>query len=180
MKSTLSSLIFACFLVSFPLRAQDSNIVEIAQNNPVLRTLTEVATAAGLANALTGKGPFTLFAPNDNAFDKVDKQQLQEIQKEVNQNKLIWMLRYHVVMGKYDTDRLSNLIKDNEGRYQIKTITGMMITAILSDGEIILTDEKGNSINILENDIKASNGVVHIIDAVMMPQVAKKIKPNEQ
>lgn len=135
---------------------------------PELRTFVMALQAAELANFLREQsGPFTVFAPNNGAFAEVPT---DDLMKKENQDKLRKILSYHVVNDDINSVKLTKLIEDNNGSYTIETSEGSELTATIEAGNVVLKDEKGNSATVTKKDIMASNGVLHVIDAVVMPE----------
>lgn len=137
---------------------KSKSVVEIAVGNPDFSTLVAAVKAAGLVETLSGKGPFTVFAPTNAAFDKIDKATLASLLKPENKEKLTAILTYHVVAGKV-------LAADAVKLDKTKTVNGAEFTISLKDGNVFLN---GNS-KVVKTDIEGSNGVIHVIDTVIMP-----------
>lgn len=144
-------------------------IVALAQGNADLSTLVTAVTAAGLGETLSGTGPFTVFAPTNAAFAKVDKATLDGLLKPESKDKLAALLKYHVVSGTVKAADVVKLITDGKGTATIKTVAGGTLKASMDGDKVILTDAKGGKSTIIATDIAASNGVVHTIDTVVMP-----------
>ncbi len=144
-------------------------IVALAQGNPDLSTLVSAVTAAGLGETLSGTGPFTVFAPTNAAFAKVDKATLDGLMKPESKAALGNILKYHVVAGNVKAADVVKLIKDGGGTATIKTMGGELKAKMEGD-KVVLTDAKGGKSTITATDIAASNGVVHTIDTVVMPK----------
>jgi uncharacterized surface protein with fasciclin (FAS1) repeats len=149
--------------------AADQNIVALASGNADLSTLVTAVKAGGLVETLSGTGPFTVFAPTNAAFAKVDKATLDGLLKPEAKDKLAGILKYHVVAGNVKAADVAKLITDGKGKAKIKTVAGGELTASLDGEKVILTDAKGGKATITATDIAASNGVVHTIDTVVMP-----------
>jgi uncharacterized surface protein with fasciclin (FAS1) repeats len=147
----------------------DKTIVALAQGNADLSTLVAAVTAAGLGETLSGKGPFTVFAPTNAAFAKVDKATLEGLLKPEAKDKLGAILKYHVVAGDVKAADVVKMITDGKGTATIKTVGGGSLKASMDGDKVILTDAKGGKSTITATDIAASNGVVHTIDTVVMP-----------
>jgi len=147
----------------------DKNIVQTALGNDNFSTLVEAVKAAGLAEALQGDGPFTVFAPENAAFEKVPQSKLKELMKKENRAKLVSLLRYHVVVGNITAEKLQRKIKMNDGKYEFSTIAGGKLTAMMQDGQVMIKDGRGNTSTIKNADVTATNGVIHVIDSVLMP-----------
>lgn len=145
----------------------DKNIVALAQTNPQASTLVTAVTAAGLGETLSGTGPFTVFAPANSAFAKVDKATLDGLMKPENKAKLGEVLKYHVVEGKVTSADLAKQITDGGGTATIKTLNGS-VKATMDGDKIVLTDAKGDKSTVTGPDMVASNGVIHSIDTVLM------------
>ncbi len=148
--------------------AGTANIVALAQGNADLSTLVAAVTAAGLGETLSGAGPFTVFAPTNAAFAKVDKAALDGLMKPESKDKLAAVLKYHVVSGNVKAADVVKMITDGKGTAMIKTLGGTL-KATMEGDKVMLTDAKGGKSTITATDIAASNGVVHTIDTVVMP-----------
>lgn len=146
------------------------NIVENAINSKDHTTLVAAVKAAGLVDVLMSEGPFTVFAPTNDAFNKLPKGTVETLLKESNKAQLQTILKYHVVAGKWNAKDVIKMIKKGKGKAEIKTITGGMLTAWMKDGNVYLTDENGNSAQVTIADVNQSNGVIHVIDAVLLPK----------
>jgi uncharacterized surface protein with fasciclin (FAS1) repeats len=149
--------------------AAEQNIVALASGNADLSTLVAAVKAGGLVETLSGPGPFTVFAPTNAAFAKVDKATLDGLLKPEAKDKLGGILKYHVVAGNVKAADVAKLITDGKGKAVIKTVGGGSLTASLDGEKVILTDAKGGKATVTATDIAASNGVVHTIDTVVMP-----------
>jgi uncharacterized surface protein with fasciclin (FAS1) repeats len=145
------------------------DIVATAIATDDLSTLVAAVTQAGLVETLQGDGPFTVFAPTNAAFDKLPEGTVATLLKDENKAMLTGILTYHVVGAKVKAGKLTGLITANSGSYAIDTVNGDQLVASIVDGSVILTDTKGNTSKIIATDIKTSNGVVHLIDTVVMP-----------
>ena len=144
----------------------NKTIVELAQGNPQLSTLVTAVTAAGLGETLSGTGPFTVFAPSNDAFAKVDKATLDGLLQPASKGVL---LTYHVVAGNVKSGDLAKMIVDGKGTANIKTLNGGNLKASMAGDKIVLTDAKGGKSTVTEADVVASNGTVHVVDTVLMP-----------
>jgi uncharacterized surface protein with fasciclin (FAS1) repeats len=149
---------------------QTPNIVGVAASNENFTTLVAAVKAAGLVETLSGNGPFTVFAPVNAAFDKLPEGTVASLLKPESKATLTAILTYHVVAGKFMAADVVKAIGANNGKFSIPTVQGSMLTATLSDGNVILTDAKGNKSTIIITDVAASNGVIHAIDSVVMPK----------
>ena len=149
--------------------APAKNIVEFAAGSDDHTTLVAAVKAAGLVNTLEGAGPFTVFAPTNAAFDRLPAGTVDSLLKPENKDQLTKILTYHVVAGKVDADDLIKLIKDGGGKAELKTVSGGTLTATLMDGKVMLTDEKGGMATVTAADLDQTNGVIHVIDSVLLP-----------
>ena len=145
------------------------NIVENASAAPNLKTLVAAVKAAGLVETLASPGPFTVFAPTDDAFAKLPAGTVETLVKPENKATLTSTLTYHVVAGKVTAADVVALIKKGGGKAQIKTVQGGTLTASLQGQNVVLTDAKGGKSIVTQTDVMQSNGVVHVIDTVVMP-----------
>ncbi|MEO6805433.1 MAG: fasciclin domain-containing protein [Edaphobacter sp.] len=144
-------------------------IVENAANSPIHKTLVAAVKAAGLVDTLNSPGPFTVFAPTDDAFAKLPAGTVETLVKPENKDTLVKILTYHVVAGRISSRELERMIKKGDGKATLKTVQGEDLTATMSDGHIMLTDAKGGMATITTADVFQSNGVIHVIDTVLMP-----------
>lgn len=144
-------------------------IVENAMNSPIHTTLVAAVKAAGLVDTLNGPGPFTVFAPTNEAFDKLPAGTVDTLVKPENKATLTKVLTYHVVPGRISSKQLMQMIKKGHGKATLKTVQGENLTATMSGGHIMLTDAKGGAATITTADVFQSNGVIHVIDTVLMP-----------
>ncbi len=148
----------------------NKNIVQNAVNSPIHTTLVSAVKAAGLVDTLSGPGPFTVFAPTNDAFAKLPAGTVDTLVMPENKAKLTSILTYHVVPGKYDTKKIEKLIKKGGGTAMLKTVNGESLTFTMpSPGMIVITDSKGGTANITTANVYQSNGVIQVIDAVLMP-----------
>ena len=145
------------------------NIVENAVNSKDHTTLVAAVKAAGLVETLEGPGPFTVFAPTNSAFDKLPAGTVDTLVKPENKDQLVKILTYHVVPGRVSSKDLVKMIKNGGGKAMLKTVEGGTITASIADGKVMLTDEKGGMATVTIADVYQSNGVIHVIDTVLMP-----------
>lgn len=146
------------------------NIVENAANSKDHTTLVAAVKAAGLAETLQGAGPFTVFAPTDAAFNMLPKGTVENLLKPENKNMLAGVLTYHVVAGRIDGNELARLIKEGNGKTELQTVAGGKLWASMNAGKVMLTDEKGGMAAITIKDVFQSNGVIHVIDHVVLPR----------
>ena len=149
----------------------NKNVIENALNSKDHTTLVAAVKAAGLVETLEGKGPFTVFAPTNEAFADLPEGTVSTLLKPENKSTLVKILTYHVVAGKYDYDALAKLIKAGGGKGSLKTVSGGTLWFMMNGNHnIIIKDEKGGVSTINTYDIYQSNGVIFSIDAVLMPQ----------
>lgn len=146
------------------------NIVENAMNSKDHTTLVAAVKAAGLVETLQGKGPFTVFAPTNAAFDKLPTGTVDNLTQPANKAVLTKILTYHVVPGKIDSKELMKWIKKGNGTAELKTVEGGKIWIMQKDNDLWLKDEKGGMAKITISDVYQSNGVIHVIDTVLMPK----------
>jgi uncharacterized surface protein with fasciclin (FAS1) repeats len=147
----------------------NKTIVENAANSPIHKTLVAAVKAAGLVDTLNSPGPFTVFAPTDDAFAKLPAGTVETLVKPENKATLVKILTYHVVAGKVSAKELEKMIKKGGGKATLKTVQGEDLIATTSGGKIILTDAKGGTATVTTADVFQSNGVIHVIDTVLMP-----------
>jgi uncharacterized surface protein with fasciclin (FAS1) repeats len=144
-------------------------IVENAANSPINKTLVAAVKAAGLVDTLNSAGPFTIFAPTDDAFSKLPAGTVEMLIKPENKDTLIKILTYHVVAGNVSSKQLAAMIKKGGGKATLKTVQGEDLTATMSGSKIMLTDAKGGIATVTTADVFQSNGVIHVIDTVFIP-----------
>ena len=144
-------------------------IVQNAGNSPIHKTLVAAVKAAGLVDTLNGPGPFTVFAPTDDAFAKLPEGTVDNLVKAENKATLTKVLTYHVVPGSYSAKKLMHDIKANGGTLKLKTVEGDQLAFTMDDGHIKITDDKGGSAMITTADVYQSNGIIQVIDSVLMP-----------
>jgi uncharacterized surface protein with fasciclin (FAS1) repeats len=148
------------------------NIVENAVNSKDHTTLVAAVKAAGLVETLQGKGPFTVFAPVNDAFENLPAGTVETLLKPENKATLVKVLTYHVVAGKWDFESLAALIKKGNGVAEITTVSGGKLWAKMNGAHnITITDEGGNVANITTYDVYQSNGVIHVLDKVVLPKM---------
>lgn len=148
------------------------NIVENAMNSKDHTTLVAAVKAAGLVETLQGKGPFTVFAPVNDAFENLPAGTVDMLLKPENKGTLTKVLTYHVVAGKMDFNTIAAAIKKGGGKAEMMTVSGGKLWAMMNgDHNISIKDEAGNVANISTYDVYQSNGVIHVIDKVLMPKM---------
>ena len=146
------------------------DIVDNAVNSKDHTTLVAAVKAAGLVETLKSAGPFTVFAPTNAAFNKLPKGTVETLLKPENVDKLKSILTYHVVAGRMDSATLMEKAKANGGKLELSTVNGGKLWAALKDGKLWLRDGKGNTAAITIADVYQSNGVIHVINTVVMPE----------
>jgi len=157
-------------LVSSIAFSQTKDVVDIAIGSKDHTTLVAAVKAADLVTTLKGKGPFTVFAPTNAAFDKLPKGTVESLLKPENKAQLSKILTYHVVSGNLDAAGVVEAIKKGNGTVVLTTVSGGKLTVTLEGEKVKLTDESGNSAYVIVADLKGSNGVVHVIDSVVLPK----------
>ncbi len=166
---TITLLLLASAFAVNAVAQKKLDIVDVAASSSDHTTLVAAVKAAGLVETLKGKGPFTVFAPTNAAFAKLPEGTVEGLLKPENKAKLAGILTYHVVAGKLDAKAVLEAIKKNNGKVELTTVAGAKLTATLENGKVILTDEKGGKATVTATDLKATNGVIHVIDAVLLP-----------
>ncbi|UOY07337.1 fasciclin domain-containing protein [Muricauda sp. SCSIO 64092] len=162
---------FALMATVLTTRAQKGqDIVDIAISVDDFSTLVTALKAADLVDALKGDGPFTVFAPVNSGFAKIDSNTLNALLEPANKGKLSAILTYHVVSGKLAASDVAAALKSGNGKAELTTLQGGKLTAVSKDGGIFLMDANGNYSKIAKTDVMASNGVIHIIEDVVMPK----------
>ncbi|AXO79727.1 fasciclin domain-containing protein [Olleya aquimaris] len=146
------------------------NIVENAVNSKDHTTLVAAVKAAELVDVLQSEGPFTVFAPTNAAFDKLPEGTVATLVMPENKMQLQTILKYHVVAGKWSAKNIAKMIKKGKGKAVIKTVSGGTLTAWEKDGAVYVSDENGNSAQVTIADVNQSNGVIHVIDTVLLPK----------
>jgi uncharacterized surface protein with fasciclin (FAS1) repeats len=148
---------------------EDKNIVENAVNSADHTTLVAAVTAAGLVETLMGEGPFTVFAPTNDAFAKLPAGTVESLILPENKETLTKILTCHVVGKAVLAEALQGMIADDGGKHPVPTLGGCTLQATYENGVMMLTDEAGNVATVTIADVKQSNGVIHVIDTVMLP-----------
>ena len=146
------------------------NIVGVASGNADFSTLVAAVKAAGLVETLSSEGPFTVFAPTNAAFDALPAGTVDTLLKPENKAMLSGILTYHVVAGKMDAAALTKAIAAGKGKAMLKTVAGGSLTATAMGGKVMVTDEKGGSATVTIADVIQSNGVIHVVDKVLLPK----------
>jgi len=145
------------------------NIVQNAVNSKDHTTLVAAVKAAGLVGTLEGAGPFTVFAPTNEAFDKLPPGTVNTLVQPANKAELTKILTYHVVAGNYDTTELLNMISAGNGHATLTTVEGEPLTLTSNNGDIVVTDAKGGTADVTIADVRQSNGDIFVVNAVLMP-----------
>ncbi len=146
------------------------DIIDNAVNSKDHTTLVAAVKAAGLVDTLKSPGPFTVFAPTNAAFASLPAGTVETLLKPDNKGMLTNILTYHVVAGKFDAAAISKMIMDGKGTATMKTVSGGMLTAKASGSKVMLTDEKGGAATVTIADVYQSNGVIHVVDKVLLPK----------
>ena len=165
----LGLVALAVMFASFT-NAQSTDVVDVAAGSKDHTTLVAAIKAADLVETLKSGGPFTVFAPSNSAFDKLPKGTVDNLLKPENKADLVKLLTYHVVSGNLKAADVLAAIKAGKGKAVVKTVQGENLTASLEKGKVILTDAKGGKATVTATDLAASNGVIHVIDSVVMPK----------
>lgn len=145
-------------------------IVDLAVGSTDHTTLVAAVKAADLVATLQSAGPFTVFAPTNAAFGKLPAGTVEALVKPENKSMLTKILTYHVVAGNFNAGAVVKAIKDGGGKATLKTVSGGSIVAALENGKVVLTDENGRIATVVAADLNASNGVIHVVDAVVLPK----------
>ena len=145
-------------------------IVDLAVGSTDHTTLVAAVKAADLVATLQSAGPFTVFAPTNAAFGKLPAGTVETLVKPENKSMLAKILTYHVVAGNFNAGAVVKAIKDGGGKATLKTVSGGNIVASLENGKVVLTDENGRVATVVAADLNASNGVIHVVDAVVLPK----------
>ncbi len=147
------------------------NIIENAVNSKDHTTLVAAVKAAGLVETLEGPGPFTVFAPTNEAFNKLPNGTVDNLLKPENKDQLTSILTYHVVAGRIDSKTLMDWIKKNGGTYTATTVQGGKLMFSMKGNNLMVMDESGHTAKVTIKDVYQSNGVIHVIDTVLMPKM---------
>jgi uncharacterized surface protein with fasciclin (FAS1) repeats len=148
---------------------KQKDIIDNAVNSKDHTTLVAAVKAAGLVETLKGKGPFTVFAPTNSAFNALPAGTVETVLKPENKALLTKVLTYHVVAGKMDSKAIMKAIKKGNGKATLTTVSGDTLTASMDGNTLVLTDEKGGMSRVSIADVRQSNGVIHVVDTVLMP-----------
>ena len=161
---------FAQVMVGGAPMLASKDIIDNAVNSKDHTTLVAAVKAAGLVDTLKSAGPFTVFAPTNAAFAALPAGTVDTLLKPENKAMLSGILTYHVVAGKFDAAAISKMIADGKGSASIKTVAGGTLVAKSAGGKVTVTDEKGGSATVTIADVYQSNGVIHVIDKVLLPK----------
>jgi len=148
----------------------EKNIVENAVNSKDHTTLVAAVKAGGLVETLSGEGPFTVFAPTNDAFAKLPAGTVDDLLKPENKDQLNKVLTYHVVPANAMSDAINKMIKDDGGKHEVKTVSGDTLVVSSMNDKIMIMDESGQTATVTQADVKQSNGVIHVIDTVLLPK----------
>ena len=164
------SVLLIALVASMSAFSQGKDVVDIAISSPDHTTLVAAVKAADLVTTLKSAGPFTVFAPTNAAFDKLPEGTVANLLKPENKAQLAKILTYHVVSGNLDAAAVVDAIKKGDGKVVLTTVSGGKLTASLDMGKVKLTDESGKSAYVTIADLKGTNGVIHVIDGVVLPK----------
>ena len=170
MKKIVFILSIILSVISTRVSNAQETIVDVAAGNKNFSTLVTALKSADLVGALQEDGPFTVFAPTNDAFAKIDSKTLNSLLEEKNQKVLTNILTYHVISGKLVASDVVAALNKNNGSVELKALNGQVISVMEKDGKIWLKDSKGNYSEISATDVMGSNGVIHVIDTVVMPE----------
>jgi uncharacterized surface protein with fasciclin (FAS1) repeats len=159
----------ASFVAISMTATSQTTIVDVAVSSKDHSTLVAAVKAAGLVETLNSAGPFTVFAPVNAAFDKLPAGTVETLLKPENKGLLTSILTYHVVAGNIDAAAVVAAIEAGNGKASLQTVSGRKLVASIENGKVILTDEKGGKATVTATDLKGSNGVIHVIDTIVMP-----------
>ena len=168
--SAVSAASMAQVMVGGAPMLASKDIIDNAVNSKDHTTLVAAVKAAGLVETLKGPGPFTVFAPTNAAFAALPAGTVDTLLKPENKGTLTTVLTYHVVAGKWDAAAIGKMVADGKGMATIKTVSGGTLTAKASGMGVTVTDEKGGTANVTIADVYQSNGVIHVIDKVLLPK----------
>ena len=163
-------VIMFALVISTSAFSQKKDVVDIAIGSADHTTLVAAIKAADLVTTLKSAGPFTVFAPTNAAFAKLPAGTVESLLKPENKAQLSKILTYHVVSGNLDAAAVIAAIKKGKGKVELTTVSGGKLSASMDMGKVKLTDESGNSAYVTATDLKGSNGVVHVIDGVLLPK----------
>jgi uncharacterized surface protein with fasciclin (FAS1) repeats len=165
----MKKLLFTLSLIASAISLNAQDIVDVAVSSKDHSTLVTAVTSADLVATLKSEGPFTVFAPTNAAFDKLPEGTVETLVKPESKKTLTSILTYHVIAGKIDANTVLKAIKKGNGKAVLTTVNGEELTASVVKGKVILTDTKGGTATVTATDLEASNGIIHVIDNVIMP-----------
>ena len=148
---------------------EDKNIIENAVNSADHTTLVAAVKAAGLVETLSGAGPFTVFAPTNEAFAKLPAGTVETLLKPENKDMLVKILTCHVIAADAMSDAIVGMVEADGGAHKVTTVGGCEFTVKTADGKVMIEDGQGNVATVTIADVKQSNGVIHVIDTVLLP-----------
>lgn len=164
------SILTLLAVIVFGFGYAQKTVVDVAVGSPAHSTLVAAVKAGGLVETLQGAGPFTVFAPTNDAFAKLPAGTVESLLKPEAKATLVKVLTYHVVAGNLDAASVLKAIEAGKGTANVKTVSGGTLSASIVNGKVILTDENGNKSTVIATDLKAGNGIVHVIDSVVLPK----------
>ena len=180
--SSLAAIAIAGSAVTLPAHAEETmmvggaemypskTIVENAANSKDHTTLVAAVKAAGLVDTLSGAGPFTVFAPTNDAFAKLPEGTVDNLLKPENKDQLVKILTYHVIPAAAMAADVTKMISDGGGKAEVTTVSGDPLQLMAKDGKVMIMDESGQTATVTIADVKQSNGVIHVIDTVLLPK----------
>lgn len=149
---------------------ETNTIAAVTMRNENFTTLASAVQTANLEETLKSEGPFTVFAPTNEAFSRIPKATLENLMKPDNKDELAGLLTYHVVKGKWTAEDIKQSIQENNNKYEVTTVQGEKLVLSLKDDKLTIKDAQGNTSTVLDVDVHASNGVIHTVDHVVMPK----------
>lgn len=164
----LITIAITALLATATVQAKD--VADIAIGSSDHTTLVAAVKAADLVGTLKSDGPFTVFAPTNSAFADLPEGTVETLLESKNKDKLAGILTYHVVAGKLDAEAVTAAVKKGNGKATVETVAGGELVVSMMDGKVTITDENGNSAHVVAADLMGSNGVVHVVDAVLLPK----------
>ena len=171
MKSVFFGGVAALAISTSSAFAMDKTIVDLAVGSPDHTTLVAAVQAAGLAETLSGAGPFTLFAPTNDAFAKLPEGTVDNLLKPESKDQLTKILTCHAVAAKAMAADVLGMIEAGGGTHKVGTVGGCELTLTTADGKVNVTDEMGNVGTVTTADLEGSNGVIHVVDTVLLPKM---------
>lgn len=169
MKKLFFSAAFAVSMLS-SINSNAQTIVDIAAGSKAHSTLVAAVKAAGLVETLNSAGPFTVFAPVNDAFSKLPAGTVETLLKPESKASLTAVLTYHVVAGNVNAEAVLAAIKAGNGKAELTTVQGGKLTAAIDNGKVVLTDANGGKSIVVATDLKGTNGLIHVIDSVLLPK----------